>query len=143
MVFLKKHLFKVIVSVSLCTPTALKAEEHGGAKASPFVTFPTFLVPVIQNRELATVYAIDLVVEASSAHIINELNLYFPRLNDALFTDMYGVFGLVWSSDTRVLLKDLKTRLLGVAQRVAGQERVKDVLIQSFQEQKAKIPAKT
>ena len=129
--------------MSLCAPAPLKAEEHGGAKTSPFVTFPTFLIPVIQNRELATVYAIDLVVEASSPHVINELNLYFPRLTDALLSDMYAVFGLVWSADTRVLLKDLKTRLLGVAQRVAGKERVKAVLIQSFQEQKQRKTTKS
>lgn len=143
MYFFKRYLIVMLISMSLCAPMNLNAEEHGSAPASPFVTFSTFLIPVIQNRELMTVYAIDLVVEASSPAVINELNLYFPRLTDALFSDMYGVFGLVWSGDTRVLLKDLKTRLLGVAQRVAGKQRVKAVLIQSFQEQKQKKTKKT
>lgn len=109
--------------------------EKSGGEATPYMALPTFIIPVIQDRQLVTAYSIDITVEATSKEIMPELFVFRPRIIDALFTDMYSVFCLVWSPDTRVLLKDLKVRLLRVTQKVAGKKRVRSVLIQSFGEQ--------
>lgn len=112
-----------------------ESEEKSGGEATPYMALPTFIIPVIQDRQLVTAYSIDITVEATSKEIMPELFIFRPRIIDALFTDMYSVFCLVWSPDTRVLLKDLKVRLLRVTQKVAGKKRVRSVLIQSFGEQ--------
>lgn len=121
------------------TPPKEGGEEGGEEKSegepSQFVKLPTFIIPVIQDRQIVTAYSVDITIEATSKEIAQEIHPFKPRLIDALFADMYSVFCLVWSPDTRVLLKDLKSRLLRVAQKVAGAKRVRSVLIQNFGEQ--------
>ena len=114
-------------------------EEGGEGKSegepSQFIKLPTFIIPVIQDRQLVTAYSVDITIETTSKEIAHEVHPFKPRLIDALFADMYSVFCLVWSPDTRVLLKDLKSRLLRVSQKVAGTKRIRSVLIQNFGEQ--------
>jgi hypothetical protein len=135
-----KVLTSFFVCLFLSASVLYAAEEKKSDGAfSPlvqnFINFPPFLIPVIQDRRVVTTYAITLVIETVTAHDAVEIYPFVPRLTDALLTDMYTVFCLAWSPDTRVFLKDLKTRLLGVAQKVAGKKHIKAVLIQSFQEQ--------
>ena len=105
--------------------------------AGQFVKMHPMMIPVIQNRQLMSTYVIQLVVETPSVHDGDEVRKIQPRVRDALLTDMYGIFSLVWDRDRRIHLSDFKTRLRRTAQKAAGKSRVKDVLIQAFQRQQS------
>tara|TARA_A100000171_G_scaffold50957_1_gene63735 strand:+ start:4217 stop:4687 length:471 start_codon:yes stop_codon:yes gene_type:complete len=100
-----------------------------------FIRMHPMLIPVIQDKEVVATYSIQLVIEAFSVNDADSIRKIQPTVRDALLTDMYGVFSVVWDSKKRVHLPDFKTRLLRVAHRVAGKERIKSILVQSFQQQ--------
>lgn len=115
-------------------------EEEGDPSppdAGQFVKMHPMIIPVVQNRQLMGTYVIGLVIETPSVHDGDEVRKIQPRVRDALLTDMYGIFSLVWDQNRRIHLSDFKTRLRHTAQKAAGKSRVKDVLIQSFQRQKS------
>lgn len=126
------------------SPPHLNSEESGSNKeetppvSGQFIKLHPMMIPVVQNRQLIGAYSISLVVEATSLEAADALRKIQPTLRDALLTDIYGLFSLVWDAEKRVHLPDFKARLLRVAQAAVGKERVKEVLIQSFQRQISK-----
>ena len=118
-----------------------KPTEEGSVitpDSGQFIKLHPIMIPIIQNRHLIGAYVIDLVLEATSVENADDLRKIQPTIRDALLTDIFGVFSLIWDGQTRIHLPDFKARLVKVAEKAGGKSRVKDVLIQGFQRQISK-----
>ena len=116
-------------------PEQTNSANTDNPDAAQFVKLRPMLISVIQNRELVGAYVMQLVIESPSVAAADDIRKIQPTVRDALLTDIYSIFSLVWDRDTRIHLPDFKVRLLSVAQKAGGKNRIKSVLIQSFQEQ--------
>ncbi len=70
--------------------------------------------------------------DAEKAKMIYKLR---PKIIDAILTDLYNVFGVIWHPGFHVHLPELKERLFEKCQKVVGQHMIKDILIQKFASQ--------
>jgi hypothetical protein len=110
-------------------------DEKNDADPNIYVRLPDFLVPVIQNREIKASYKLSLMIQLTESHYGESVSLLKPRIVDAIILDLYGVFSIIWEPYVHIPLKDLKKRLLRIAQKIAGKSAVKDILVQEFQSQ--------
>lgn len=139
-----KRLFFLTLLVTLMGIPEIRAEEKGPEEqideppqAAQFVGLHPMIIPVIQDRQLMGTYVIHLVIEATSVLHGDDIRKIQPLIRDALLSDIYSIFSLVWDNNQRIHLSDFKARLRHTAQKAVGKERVKDVLIQTFQRQES------
>lgn len=111
------------------------AEEKSSHEPSLYVALPTFLVPVIQNRQIKAAYSISLVIELTSPQHTDTVSILKPKLVDAILVDLYGVLSIIWQPNVYIPLEDLKKRLIRIAKKTVGAAVIKNVLIQEFHSQ--------
>ena len=109
--------------------------EHAVETAKPFfVDVEPLVVSVFAGERTVSTIALEIKLEVPDAAKEAELRTLMPRLKDAFLRDLHGAMPRLRTPDGRVDLEAVKRRLLVVAERVAGDGSVSEVLIQSAAE---------
>ncbi len=96
------------------------------------VKLPQFRIPVVQRRQIQTYYLIEFYVECDTEEAAKKVYRMRPKVIDAVYSDLYGLLSVVWHPDIFIDLKDLKTRIEKVCEKVLGKDLFEKVLIQQF-----------
>lgn len=99
-----------------------------------FVRVPKMVVPIIQNREFKGQYAMIVVVQAKDEKSADILRRLTPIVLDTLFGELYSTLSIVWSPTLHLTGLEVKQRLLKRLAKKFGEDKVKEILIQSIQE---------
>lgn len=103
-----------------------------------FVEIPEMIVPIVQRREVAGFFSITLALDCPNKTITKRVEKFLPIIRDRFFWDLYILLGVIWSSDFRTDVKELKQRLKKRIDQILGKNVVSDVLVLSFQKHERK-----
>jgi flagellar basal body-associated protein FliL len=118
-------------------PFAPKTEDAGSAAAAKpaepprYIDLPPLVVPVFQGDAVVANIQVSLKVEANGAAGEDKIQKIMPRLNDALLRDLYAYIPRALARKDHLDVPQLKQRLLMVSRKVAGEDAIRDILIQS------------
>ena len=128
---MRVHYFLIGFAFSFFLFSPLKS-DNGVHQAIPenFIRLPRLVIPVIQNSYARDNFTILLVVEANGMEKADELRKFTPRLTNLAYSDIYGLFAVVWEPGYHINLKELKDRLVRRYNEVFGKDMVKDVLVE-------------
>ena len=99
-----------------------------------FVEITEMIVPIIQRRQVAGFFSVTLALDCPSKTVSDRVKKYLPLIRDRFFWDLYILLGVVWSSDFRTDVKEMKARLKQRVDQIMGAGVVNDVLLLSFQQ---------
>ena len=101
------------------------------AKSLRFVEMEPIILPIIDSQGVSQVITLIVSLEVNSEDNEEYVTMLKPRLKDAYIHDMYGVLNQKASLEAGVIKVDqLKERLNNVANKVLGDKKVNNVLIQ-------------
>lgn len=119
----------------------LDAEEHAEKDSSyePFyyeyVELDPLILPIVDENGVSQTVSMVIALEVDSASTKSKIQAIQPRLKDAFIQDMYGVINRHAALKGGVLQVDiLKKRLFRVSEKVVGEDKVNDVLLQVVQQ---------
>ena len=99
-----------------------------------FIEIEEMIVPIIQHRNVAGFFSIVLAVDCKNKETSQKIRKYLPIIRDRLFWDLYVLLGVIWSSEFRVNISDMKKRLRRRIESIVGKDQVNDVLVITFQQ---------
>jgi hypothetical protein len=109
-------------------------------KAAPesdydYLEMSPLLIPVINSRGLSQQVNLIVSLEVEKG-MLEEVELYTPRLTDAYIQDLYGVLGAGYGlvNGNVLNVNAIKNRLTKVTYKIVGEENVRDVLLQVVQQ---------
>ncbi|MCG8511167.1 MAG: hypothetical protein MI741_18260 [Rhodospirillales bacterium] len=114
-------------------------EEAAAEAAEPsepprFIDMDPLVVPVFAGDKVVGTIQIQLKLETMGAENEEHINLIMPRLNDAFLRELYTYIPRLLRKEGSVDVFMIKQRLQRVAVKVAGKERIDNVLVQSVTE---------
>lgn len=115
----------------------IEAAEEEAPPAEPpvFVELDSLTVPVIRGGAVAKYILLKMTLEVADEAAREAVVERMPRLMDAYLRDLHQYFASV-PVDSPLNVRIVKRRLLEISRRIAGAERVDDILIQgAFQKQ--------
>ncbi len=120
-------------------PFAPVAEEVAVETETPpelprFLDMDPLVIPVFAGDEVAGTIQILVKLETMGGENETYLQSIMPRLNDAFLRDLYSFIPRSLKKQGNIELPIIKQRLKLVADKVAGEGRVDNVLIQSISE---------
>ena len=110
--------------------------EHGAAPAGPqFVKMDPLMIPIVDEEGNTQVVSLVVAFEVEGDENLSKVNALQPRARDAFLMDLYGMLNQKAAMENGVVkLGYVKKRLSDISSRVFGEEAVKDVLIQTVQQ---------
>lgn len=130
----------IVFSTMLLANTSFAEESSkssGGSLSlnnSKFIEIKEMIVPVIQRRKVRGFFSIILALEFNHASQSEDVDKYLPIVRDRFYWDLYSLLGVIWHPYFRVDVKQMKERLLKKVQGIVGKDKIKDVLVISFQQ---------
>lgn len=123
--------FLIIQSLAAAAPKK-EADTPNTDILRELVKFPHIRIPVVQGRDVQTYYLIEFYVECDTEEAAQKVYKMRPKVIDAVYSDLYGLLSVVWHPDLFIDLKDLKTRIEKVCEKILGKELFEKILIQQF-----------
>lgn len=109
--------------------------KEGMTEGVDFVNLRPMILPIIGENGVSQVVTLVVSLEITKGESPAAIKKMEPRLKDAYIQDMYGVLSRKSSMNGGVLdIRKIKTRLNKITQRVMGEGKVEDVLIQVVQQ---------
>lgn len=113
-------------SVAAAEAAAVAAEEA----ANPvFVPMDVLAAPIIVDGRVRNQVLLSLSLQVKDQSARNDVIAKMPRLRDAMLQDLYTEPVVREGSSGAIDINGVKARLLAIAHRVMGSERVRDVLV--------------
>lgn len=115
-----------------------KKKSEDDAKVA-FVKMDPLTLPVVSDHGVVQIINISITLEATDAEAAKDIERFAPRLKDAYIQSMYGMLGKkgpagVINADGVIEVNHVKERLHMITTKVLGEEKVRDVLLQSVQQ---------
>lgn len=116
--------------------TAHAASSGGsGVGSNEYVELSPLILPIVDDSGVSQIVSLVVTLEASSASAATEIKFMAPKLTDAYIQDLYGMLNEHAALKGGVIqIGYIKKRLNKISQRVAGEKRVNDVLLQVVQQ---------
>lgn len=114
-----------------------KTEEKAEGEAVPpsFVEMKPLVLPVLDKEGVSQIVSIVISLETDTPEKAAEVEALKPRLTDAYIQGMYGVLSSKEVMSEGVLqVEYIKGRLNKITNKVLGENKVKDVLLQVVQQ---------
>lgn len=117
---------------------AVKLDEAGNSLPTEFfVELDALILPIMDDRGVTQTVSMIVTLEVPSDEIAKEIERLSPRIKDAFIQDMYGTLNRKTSMDKGVVnVGMIKERLKRLSQRVVGEGKVNDVLLQVVQQRR-------
>lgn len=114
-------------------------EKAEGEAAGPsFVEMKPLVLPVVDKEGVSQIISIVISLETDDPANVAQIEQMRPRLTDAYIQGMYGVLGSKEvMSDGILQVAYIKDRLHTITNKVMGENKVKDVLLQVVQQRRA------
>lgn len=114
---------------------AKEAKEGEGAPAPTFVEMKPLVLPVLDKEGISQIVSIVVSLETDTPEKAKEVEALKPRLTDAYIQGMYGVLSSKEvMADGILQVEYIKGRLNKITNKVLGENKVKDVLLQVVQQ---------
>lgn len=114
---------------------AAAAEGEHGAPAFQFVEMDPLILPIVDNEGVSQVVSLVIALEVADQATADEVKAMTPKLKDAFIQDMYGVLNKQAALKGGVIqVSQIKQRLNMISNKVLGEEKVHDVLLQVVQQ---------
>lgn len=111
-----------------------EGDGHGGASVS-FVRMAPLVLPIIDNDGVTQTVSLVVVLEVNDEATADEVKMLSPRLKDAYIQNMYGMLNRHAILEGGVLkVADIKAKLNSITQKVMGEDKVNDVLLEVVQQ---------
>jgi flagellar FliL protein len=128
-----------MVGASMVSSQAQAAEEKKDAQGEvggiSFVEMKPLVLPIVDRNGVSQIISLVVSLEVKDPAAAAEVEKYSPRLTDAFIQDMYGILTRQAAMEGGVVqVGYIKSRLNKVTERVLGQDKVKDVLLQVVQQ---------
>ena len=116
-------------------------EDQTGENKSPleeseFVDIENLSIPVIREGRVDRYILISVSLEMRDQDSKALGDEAFPRLKDAVFSQLYSYFSVQQSGQSGINVAQVKERLLWAAERAIGKGHVRQVIIQGAYERK-------
>ena len=110
-------------------------EKAEYAKSFEFVELDPLILPIVDAKGVSQTVSLVVVLEVPNSAAKTKILDIEPRLKDAYIQDMYGVLNKHAALKGGVLQVDmLKSRLNKISQRIVGEDKINDVLLQVVQQ---------
>ena len=123
-------IFVVLVS-KISLSSAFAAEEKKGSKAEMFFPIDNMSVPILQDGKTKGTLLFNLLIEMQQPGERPIMLKYSPKITAVFFEELYR-YAATLEQDKKVRLRKVKTILTAAAKKVAGDERIKQVLVKDF-----------
>lgn len=115
-----------------------KKKSETDAKVA-FVKMDPLTLPVVNDHGVVQIVNISITLEAADAEAAKDIERFAPRLKDAYIQNMYGLLGKkgaagVIDANGVIEVNHVKERLHMITTKILGEEKVRDVLLQSVQQ---------
>ncbi|MEC8204390.1 MAG: hypothetical protein VX075_13000, partial [Pseudomonadota bacterium] len=145
-IFVKNELIRYILiqltlgSTRKCLPVCpLSTAELASLEALEFVDIENLSIPVIREGRVDRYITISVSLEMRDQDSKELGDEAFPRLKDAVFSQLYSYFSMQQSGQSGINIAQVKARLLWAAERAIGKGHVRQVIIQGAYERKGEI----
>jgi len=114
-----------------------KAEGEGAEKTVPnepprFIEMGLLLIPIFSGDRVATTIQLQIKLETIGTEREDKINKLMPRINDAFLSDLYAFIPRLIKKEGKIRAIVIKNRLQMIADKVAGQDLIANVLVQSI-----------
>jgi hypothetical protein len=122
-------------------PATAEMTKPGDQPPAPprFLSMDPFVIPIIQNDEVAVVIQIQVQLETSSGNE-SEVRRLMPKLYDAFLRDLNGYLPRLIRSDGQPDANKIRSRMFVIGERTIGKGLIDNVLIQSVIDQPGRRP---
>lgn len=118
------------VKAKIARDNAVKGEKEAVANLR-FVEMEPIILPIIDEHGVSQVVTLIVSLEVQDEAHQKYVERLKPRLKDAYIQDMYGVLNRKASMEAGIIKVDkLKNRLNRVSEKVLGNQKLNDVLLQ-------------
>ena len=111
-------------------------ESKSSLEESEFVDIENLSIPVIREGRVDRYIMISVSLEMRDQDSKALGDEAFPRLKDAVFSQLYSYFSVQQSGQSGINVAQVKARLLWAAERAIGKGHVRQVIIQGAYERK-------
>ena len=111
-------------------------ESKSSLEESEFVDIENLSIPVIREGRVDRYILISVSLEMRDQDSKALGDEAFPRLKDAVFSQLYSYFSVQQSGQSGINVAQVKARLLWAAERAIGKGHVRKVIIQGAYERK-------
>ena len=111
-------------------------ESKSSLEESEFVDIENLSIPVIREGRVDRYILISVSLEMRDQDSKALGDEAFPRLKDAVFSQLYSYFSVQQSGQSGINVAQVKARLLWAAERAIGKGHVRQVIIQGAYERK-------
>ena len=111
-------------------------ENKSSLEESEFVDIENLSIPVIREGRVDRYILISVSLEMRDQDSKALGDEAFPRLKDAVFSQLYSYFSVQQSGQSGINVAQVKERLLWAAERAIGKGHVRQVIIQGAYERK-------
>ncbi len=113
------------------------AKEGAEAPKEEFVDLSPLILPVIGDNGVTQTVSLVVSIEVPDAATAEMVKRLAPRLQDAYIQDLYGALNRKNSMQNGVLqVAPIKARLNKISQKVLGEVKINDVLLQVVQQRR-------
>ncbi len=121
----------VVLASKISLSSAFAAEEKKGSKAEMFFPIDNMSVPILQDGKTKGTLLFNLLIEMQKPGERPIMLKYSPKITAVFFEELYR-YAATLEQDKKVRLRKVKTILTAAAKKVAGDERIKQVLVKDF-----------
>lgn len=114
------------------TKAQKRAEDLKLFLEEPYFRLPTISIPAIKSGRLKGVLHIRVVIKVDEKKTFTVAKLLIPRIIDAIFTDLFKAFNLLWHPKYDPNPAVIQRRVMQTCQKVLGKKGLNAVLIQEF-----------
>jgi flagellar protein FliL len=109
--------------------------EHGEAKGPTYVKMEPMVVPIIDNDGVTQVVSMVITFEVKDDPAAAEVEHMKPRIKDAFIQNLYGMLNQQAIMEKGVIkVGYIKKRLTDISAKVMGDDVIKEVLLQTVQQ---------
>ena len=102
-----------------------------GVATVKYVELNPFMIPILREGRVTQHMSVILTVELDRPMPDDDVELLMPRLRDAIFRELHGVYAFRHVQDAGEDLPIVKRRLIGASEQVFGDGAVKAVLVKA------------
>ena len=110
---------------------AAEAEQPELANGQRVFELDPFLLPIIREGQVTQHLTIVMRLELSTPEDKDEFKKIVPRLRDALFSELHGIFAFRHVQEGGESLPIVRDRLIDAGDRVLGEGRIKALYVQA------------
>ena len=120
-------------------PIEGQEQEKASLEALEFVDIENLSIPVIREGRVDRYITISVSLEMRDQDSKELGDEAFPRLKDAVFSQLYSYFSMQQSGQSGINIAQVKARLLWAVERAIGKGHVRQVIIQGAYERKGEF----